>query len=400
MIAAFTCPECGLEVELASSSAGRRLRCGECGTLIEVPFLRRVSSRRKGRGRSPALMIAGGGLIAAVVMIGVALFVAAARGRAHREAQVADAIQRSEKAEAVGHFSRALVECEAAIKIARTLDVPARKPLKERRDRLALRETESQLADAATQSDPVETYRAVLSRLEHDPAREPARGQVFEALSSAIMTRTELDLIEAQAAGLSGHAEVAMGLCERIARASDELGRERGGRFKVSAARIARSVLGRCGVVFAPVTGEFLQGPSTARLHALTLNPAVAVALRKKGYLPRPEVSAFLREWDDVSPYRFSIEIVERQQGAFFQTPLHTARLSSHLALSKNGIYVWQARPQGATRVPPPDMNTFEMSNISLAKTRDPALEKRLYNDARTVLAENVAVSLRALPGL
>ena len=59
---------------------------------------------------------------------------------------------------------------------------------------------------------------------------------------------------------------------------------------------------------------------------------------------------------------------------------------------------VWEARPFGKSRVPPPDMAAFEMSRLSVAKVRDPALEKRLYNDARTVLGENLAKSLQSLP--
>ena len=52
----------------------------------------------------------------------------------------------------------------------------------------------------------------------------------------------------------------------------------------------------------------------------------------------------------------------------------------------------------GKTRVPPPKMSGFEASHLSLVKTRDPAIEKRFYDDARAVLGESVAGAIRNLP--
>jgi hypothetical protein len=399
MIAAFACPECGSEVGADSSQAGRRVRCAGCGTIVEIPFLARSSSaRHRPQGSSPALKIAGAGLAVAILMVIAAVLVAKARGRANRERDMAEAVHRSKQAEMDGRFDEALLAVESALKIAKTLDPSTRKPLKERRNLLAIRQTEASLASIPDLPDPVQALRAIQASIDRDPARESLRDRVMEALAAALLARARSDLVQANSAMASAHPEMAMELCERVAKTAEEVGRDRADDLRSLAQGIARKVLSRYGVVFVPVSGEFLQGPSSARLHATTLQAIIAPALKRKGFLPRPEKSAFLKDWDEVSPYRIEIEIIERQDGSFFQSALHTTRLTSHVALLKGPKYVWQSRPQGLTRVPPPDMSAFEMSHISISKERDPALEKRLYNDARAVLSDNVATSLRSLP--
>ena len=399
MIVAFACPKCGSELAADSSQAGRRVRCVDCGAVVKVPFRVRSSPTRLSSPKaSPALKIAGAGLAVAILMVVAAVLIARARGRSNRENEVAEAVHRSKQAEADGRFDEALRETESAMKIAKMLDAEARKPLKQRRDLLAIRQTEAVLAAIPDLPDPVQALRAIQATIDRDPARESLRERVVEALVAALVARARSDLVQAKSAMASAHPEMAIDLCERVAKTADEVGRERAGDLRSLAEKIARQILAHCGVVFVPVTGEFLQGPSSGLLHAATLQPIIAPALKRKGFLPRPEKSAFLKDWDEVSPYKIEIEIIERQDGSFFQSALHTTRLTSHIALLKGPKYVWQSRPQGLTRVPPPDMSAFEMSHISLSKERDPALEKRLYNDARSVLSENVASALRSLP--
>lgn len=332
-------------------------------------------------------------------MVVGAVAIARGRGRAAREREVAAHVAESETAEASGRFDDALSASERAIKIAKPLDSYDLKPLRERRDRLAIHDAEGRLAAVEALPDPIEGLRALRAVVESDPAREPVRDRILAALSTALSARAETDLAQAEQALAAGQPAVALNLCERAARAADELGHGRAGGLRESARTLAERVLGRFGVVFAPVTGDFLAGPKSARLHAASLHPALDAALRRKGFLPRPAKSSFLAVWDKSAPYSLSLEVIERDDVQFFQTPLHATRLNGHVALTKGATVLWQARPQGKTRIPPPDMNAFEMSHVSLSKTRDPAIEKRLYDDARAVLGDSLAASLRTLPG-
>ena len=339
------------------------------------------------------------GVFAAVVMVVIAVGIARGRGRAARESEIATLVHRAASAEASGRFDEALTATDQAIKNAKALDPSCLQPLKSRRDRLALADAEARLSAAEALPDRVEALKALRAIVEADPAREPARDRVIAALATALSARAESDLGQAEQAVAAGHAATALSLCERAARAADELGHERAGSIRDAARAIAAQVVGRFGVVFAPVAGEFVDGPKSARIHAAALFPPLDAALRRKGFLPRPEKSPFLAVWDQSAPFKLSLEVIERDDVQFFQTPLHAFRLNGHVALAKGQTVLWQARPQGRTRIPPPDMNAFEMSHLSLSKTRDAAVEKRLYDDARSVMADNLAASIGTLPG-
>lgn len=398
MVGAFACPECGSEVASRGATAGRTVRCRDCGTLVEIPFLARSMEFRARPRRSVGWMWAGAGVAAALVMVTVAVLIARGRGLANREREVAQAVSESESAEAVGRFDEALALGEKALTLAKSLGPATRAPLKARRDRLALRDLEARLAAADATPDPVVALRSLLARLDADPALEPARDGAHAALKRALGRRAETDLSQAAAALASGHPEIALSLCERVADTAHELGYRDSGGTREAARNLARQAIGRLGATFAPVKGEFLPNLGTPRLHAQALQPLLAGALKAKGYLPRPESSAFLDDWDESAPYRVTIEVTERNDGAFFQTPLHTTRIDAHVVLSKAATTLWEVRPKGATRVPPPSMSSFEMSHLSLAKERDPAVEKRLYDDARAVLSDSLAKMLGTLP--
>ncbi len=393
----FACPECGWVVPTGGNTPGRRVRCRECGTLVEIPFLARGASRRS-RRRPPVWIWPVIGLVGAVMMVTLAVKVAHSRGIAAREAEVASEIDLADKSETSGRFDEALAHAERALTIARTIGPDCRKPTQARRDMLAIKDAEARLSSAEASPDRVGSLRALQRRVDADPAMEPVRDRVAEVLAATLVSKAEGELSLASQALADGNPSQAMALCEDVAKAVDEVGRARAGHLREDAERVVTSTLGRFGVVFAPVTGEFLQGPSTARLHARSLHPIIANALKRKGYLPKPETSAYLALWDEASPFKVTTEVIEREDGGFFQTPLHTSNLRGYVALFKGTKPLWQARPTGSTRIPPPSMTAFEMSHITLAKQRDPAVEKRLYDDARAVVAEALVKALWNLP--
>ena len=344
-------------------------------------------------------MIAGGGVLAAILMVMVSVGIARSRGRSLRmDSMIAHRVA-SEHAESLGLYEEAFDEIEKAVTLASRLDPGAEvATVKAARSRIALLAIEVQLKDAENTADPVATLRAIRDRVESDRTLETARESVLASLAESLEHHARVDLAEAQKSLDAGNATNALNLCERVARSAEELGFERASSLKEAANVLVREIVARVGVSFSKMEGEFLDGPGAAAIHAASLQPIVIDALRARGYLPKPTHTAFASAWDSSCRYVFGIEIIERDGGLFFQTPLHTARLNSWMTLKDGTKMLWQSRPNGKTRVPPPMMSAFESSRLSLVKTRDPDVEKKLYDDARFVLAENTALSLKNLP--
>ena len=340
---------------------------------------------------------AAAGLAIAVVMVVVAVSIARTRGRAARVETMDAHLAASDRAEASGNLDEALAEVEAALKLARVLGPDRLASVQPRRDHLVLKDVEARLASTASLPNPTESLRLLLRRVESDRALETARGGVLDALAEARSRDARTGLAEAAKALFTGHFAIALRQCERVSQLCDKLGYERSADLRREAEGLVEQIVSRAGVVFEPIAGEFLNGSSAATGYAATLHPILARALASRGLLPKPERSPFASIWDSLAPFRVAIEVIERNDGLFFQTPLHTTRIHVLVALRKGDRTLWQTRVQGRTRVPPPSMSAFESSRLTLAKTGDPAAEKRLYDDARLVLLENFPAALRNL---
>ena len=401
MARSFACPECGTPVAPRGHSAGlRRRRCQECGTLVEIPFLPRARAREvRGSRFGPGWTWAGLGIVAAVLMVVGAVEIARSRGRAAREGEIAGFVSASETAEAAGRFEEALARVESARKVARPFGPSVCVPLKERRDRLALFATprpgspgrprppiRSRPCGAPGQGRDGRRTRAGAGPGRRGPVGRPVRGP-------------RPTWPEASRALASGHPDMALVPVRAGRQGRRRAGVRSAGGVKEAARAVAATIIGRYGVTFEPVTGEFLQGPSTARVHAESPRADPGPRPVPARYLPRPRTSAFLSVWDESAPYRVAISVVERNDGNFFQTPLHTSRLSAQIVLKRGTAVSGNASPRARRACPRPTMTAFEQSHLSLAKTRDPAVEKRLYDDARAVLAENLGVMLKSAAG-
>lgn len=399
MIGSFACPHCGTRVAPRGDVPARHVRCIGCGTLLEVPLFPRTTTRPRSSHRKMGWMIAGGGVLVAIVMVVISVSVARSRGNSSRMAEMTLHHKAAEAAEARGDVVEALRELDLAVGIAGRLPSGSEvKRARVARDRMARLALESQIKNAEDTEDPVATLRSLRDQAEADPALHAARDAVDLAIAESVERHAKIDLASAGTALAAGDAARALMLCERVAKSVETVGAAGKSPLMDEADAIVRQVVARLGVRFAPITGEFLDGPSASLTYAANLQPAVADALRTRGFLPKPSHTAFASVWDTASGSVFGIVVNERHGDNFLQTPILTSQISLGMSLTRGGNVVWQASAQGRTRVPPPFMTTFESTRISLVKTRDPVMEKTLYDDARKVLAENAAKSLRNLP--
>jgi len=395
----FACPECGTMLVTKPNAAGMRVRCAECSTLVEVPYLPRNVQSRRSAAPIQGWIIAGAGTVVAILMVIVAVNVARGRGQSTRLADLQTHMAQARAAEREGDWDAALNQCEQAMTIAaRIRPCEELNEARAERVRIVLQAIEARVREAPSVPDPVPTLRHVRAMVESDPDFEPAREGVISALGDALERVAESELIAARDALSVKKFLLALSHCETAAGLGEELGYERGSAIKESALGVVREIVSLVGVAMGTVDGEFLAGLGGSQVHASALHPILIDSLKRSGYLPKPVRTAFSSAWDVGSPFRINLEIIERNDGTFFQTPLHTSRINAHVMLMKGSDLVWQARFQGQTRVPPPTMPAFEASRLSLARQRDAEVEKRLYDDARQVLADNLILALRKLP--
>ncbi len=155
-------------------------------------------------------------------------------------------------------------------------------------------------------------------------------------------------------------------------------------------------------MLFEPVQGSFLNEADTAETRARSLFPLLAGAFRIRGYLPQPDDSPLRDLWDDHAPFRLTTIIEESLGPNYFQSLHRTTRIEVHLALTRppDPTILWQTRIAARTRVPSPRMNAFTSGYIGVSTSRDPEVERILYEDARAHLIEQVPQKLSTLKKL
>lgn len=408
----FACPECGCEVSPGGLSPGRRVRCGWCRTWVEVPFLPRadqVKTLRRRRGpswrRRWPLWAKG-----AVTLLAVAIALAATRRvvLSHREkaesAAVARLVESSREAETSGRLGEALAAMEGALAEAGVLNPrPADlDELRSRRDRLARREAEAQLAalDAGPPAeDPgrrVGRALTLLARVGKDEALDGLEPSVRSTLERLRTLWAEADAGAAEAAFNAGRPAAALVLCQRLDATAGELPREPRRFWQIRATELARRVIARHGVIIESPRGQFTFGTPAA--YSRLLDPLLKDALRGAGYLPRPAGSLWDDLWTAETPFRVTLHVKERQTETYLSSRNQVSALDATVTLSDRGRTLWFAAPVAQTRVPLPGLPAYQASRFSLSTHRSPEFERLLYENARDALVQQLGSAVHVLP--
>ncbi len=402
----FACPECGCEISPAGLSPGRRVRCGWCRTWVEVPYLPRAEQvKTLRRHRDPAWRrrwpLWAKGLVA-VLAVAIALAVARRVVKSHRQKAGCEAVARlvesSREAETSGRLGEALAAIEGAVAVAADLKpTPADlDDLRTRRDRLARREAEAQLAAlaAGTADDPgrsVGRALTLLARVRKDGSLdglEPAVGETLERLRTRW---AEADAAAAGSAFSAGRPAEAMEFCRRLDRTAGELPREPCLLWQARATDLGRRIVGQHGVTILAARGQFTLGTQTA--YSRLIDPPLKDALRAAGYLPKPPGALRDDFWTAEAPYRVTFEAKERQTETYLSSAIELT-----VTLWRRDRRVWHASPVGRTQVPLPGLPAYQASRFSLSPHRSPEFERLLYENAREALIQQIQSSFRLIP--
>ena len=405
MAGTFACPECGAEVTLQGASSAREVRCAECSTWVEVPYLPRegVWTRAKFRKARPSWMIAAGwagvALLAVVVAIVGAGKYVDSRVRGARDASVAEILKAADDAETAGHPGRALSEVEAALKLLRDGgDARRVTALRDRRDALSVREAEARVAGSRTvgPSEAVGDLLSLQARARTDRALDPIAASIRLAIDAARARGMADDLAAARSAADAGRTADALARVDRALVAADKLDAGAIRSATAEAESIAGPILGRVGVIVEQGPGTFTLG-SVASYDA-ALGPRIADVLRRRGYAPRPVSGPARPLWDRHAPYRLRFAVTEVQEGLYLQSKSRLSEVSAALTMVKGRETTWGDRSSTRTQVPLPDLPAYLAGRLAVSDRREPETERRLYEDARVRLVDVVVTRLGAIP--
>ena len=151
----------------------------------------------------------------------------------------------------------------------------------------------------------------------------------------------------------------------------------------------------RHGVVIDRAPGEFVFGTEAG--YDASMRPVLIQTLGGKGYLPIAPNSPWRDDWSR-APYRLSLSIHERQEGAYMATQNRLTRIEAVVALYHRGREIWKSAPAARTAVPLPRLPSLLSTRLALSTDRLPEVEKMLYENARAKLGDKFKAALRGVP--
>ncbi|WP_406697501.1 hypothetical protein V5E97_01455 [Singulisphaera sp. Ch08] len=401
----FACPECGNELTLKGTSAGRQLRCNWCETWVEVPFLPRAVVRRTrfSRGRPRWVAWTWWGLAALTLLLVVfgTRGILRTRNRQRIERNLTARIADATAEERAGRFEAAVKSIHAALAEAARLE-PQQRParmaeLEELRDRFVRRAAVAQIESAAkaTPGEAIATYKALLARTWREGTLEGLEGTLREKLERTRRQWAEADLAAAKQAVVAGLPDEAIDLCERSIKTAEELAPAVQNPLQNQANAIVAALIDQRGVIYDQPQGQFTLG--TPQSYRTALQPVLGPVLRQHGYLTDRPSSSWHSLWTTRAPYHFSFDVVERQHGDYLNTKSQLSILSLRMMLSRNGSSIWQAGPlQAQTQPSIPSLSAFTASRFATDERRRAEFERVLYDDAQATLMAKVQFSLRS----
>ena len=398
----FGCPECGARITLDRKTAGRRVRCGRCATLVEVPFLPRAAGGRRRRKRWPWAKLGAGAVAAVLLAIGARFAVRRALDARHADA-VAAAVAELDAAEDRGDLGSAYRAAEAALTLAESHGVEppgGRSRLVERRDELARREVEARL-DALGAASPDLAFgeaRTLAARVAADPALTPLDDRVADALAESARSWMAAHLEGARRLVDAGRLDAAVAEAERLQAIATELPHGPAREVGRSARAFAAEVVAAAGVRQATVeVEETIDAFPTPGYGAL--EPLLRSVLAERGYVPPPPAGSPMAGLWAEAPSLLRVTIAERLGSSYQQSPHRTSLIAADLALEgPDGRPSWREYVEARTGATLSGLGSLAATRVATGGQRDPAIERRLYDDARERFVEKLLQKLRSLP--
>jgi len=322
-----------------------------------------------------------------------------AKGRSDREEVIRHLIAASDEAESIRNTGEAFREIEAALTLARQVDAGGSRRLDaliERRDRADRDEVEARLAalDKLAVDPAVGEALILADRAKHDPALATLRDAIQAKVEVTATRQAETDRDLAQIALKAGRGIEAFKLAARAHGRGGRLARcPVADRIREDARAIVTEAVERFGATVAPVVDA--NGAGIDRF----ATPIWAEALARRGYLLAPSGSSQWAEvWTAHAAYLASSKVVESTDGLYLQSNNRATQIDGQFVLTLRGRTLWQTRVFAQTRSPLPDLPAYIAGRLATTDQRDPEIERRLRDDARTAFRIQVDRKFRGIP--
>ena len=409
MVGVFACPECGEEVILEGLAPGRQTHCSACGTLVEVPYLPRVTpsgtgSRRFRSRKSRKLLkraIAAGVAVVLIVAVGFSVVnLVRSRLGSAAKTRLNEVIASADTAERAARLDRALTEIEAAIRLA---DNPAasdglgRDALRQRRDSLSQREAAGRL-DQIAKLDPARAVGEALilrQRVKSDRALAALGSRVEQGLRDSRRRWFDQDMNSARISMDAGKPVDALTMARRAWTTSAELA-DAASRTRVEL--LVTEIVQAHGVIIEPVRGSFFLG--SEEIYTKNILSPLQDALRMHAYIPAPPVAEWAELWRSQAPNRVTITIREMSEGLYLQSQNRSTRIECRVTLNRNRGPSWELVINARTGQGPilTNMRAYQAGHLGTSSKRNTDQERLLFEDAFKFLLEQFGLRIRALP--
>lgn len=408
MDGSFACPECGSTIEVRGLTPGRQTRCEFCNRLVEIPFIPRIAdpSWHRFRFRRSRRFVLGWTAVAvtvAALVVGGGARLMSHRSRAARLETITRLTQSATRQSATGADGPALIDLDAAIELAGSMDQIDScldlATLRRTRQETARRDAEKILGDLTRRDDFPQSAGAWLSlraRIGRDSDLAAIQRKAETAFQAQVNKSLESESRIATTSLESHKYESSLESCLRLDRMLKYLPPDVRERWRNRLESIVAALVQVAGVVVTESHGELLEG-SRHPTYTPELMRTASKALRDQGYLPPPREVPWRSLWSH-APYRLNLEVVERREGNYHATQNRLARIEVHLTLSTRNFPIWSATSVARSRVPLVEVPSSISKRLAISRERINEFEDLLYTDAEALIGAHLAATVQNLP--
>ena len=405
MDGSFACPECGSDVQVRGLAPGRQVRCEFCHRLLEVPFLPRAAGaswkrRRYARPKWVPWAWVGLGLVLVVVLGAGAIKFLKRQVDSNQDRSINRLVASSRRLESEGRLGEALVDLDAALKLAEQAGPAWMKRLERdraRRPDLAKRDALGVLATLSrNQSTPYRLgeWLNLIAHATRDPDLASLVTNIEERFQASVTAQVRRELDQARQQRGTGNLVGAMNACDRAGALLGHLAEGARPGFRHEAEGLVTELLKTAGITVVVPQGRFVYGSNN---YVSELLPILDQALETGGYLPRRESSPWRDLWRH-SLYQMRLAVQEIQEGTYPSTKNRLTLILAELTLTSGEKQIWQKTARARSTVPLPHLPANLVRQSAVSPERSDEFEQLLCKSARDQIVQSFRTALSSSP--
>jgi hypothetical protein len=405
MDGSFACPECGSDVQVRGLAPGRQVRCQFCHRLLEVPFLPRAAGaswkrRRYARPKWVAWAWVGLGVLLVVILGAGAMQFLRRQYDTIQDRSINRLLESSRGLESEGHLDEALVDLDAALKLALKAGPVWMKRLEQeqaRRHDLARRDAQGTLSGLSrNQSTPFRLgdWLNLIARAKRDPDLRELDSNIEDRFQASLTAQITRELAQARQQRASGSLVVSMNACDRAGALLGHLSQNPQPPFRQEIEALICDLLKSAGITVVVSKGRFVYGSDS---YVSEMLPILDQALEARGYLPRRESSPWRDLWRH-SLYQMQLAVQEIQEGRYPSSENRLTLILAEVTLYSGDKQIWQNIARARSTVPLPTSTAGSARQIAVSPDRSDEFEHLLYKNARDQIVQKFRAVLADVP--